>query len=192
VGYVVRAGPLRQGRKKVFDTNRYIVLQKIFSNNNIYIIKNYDTNKEIMKAKSSIFSWGEKYKFVTPDGEKWGSIRKKVLSVRATFQYFNPNGDLVLSLKKKIFKMRGTEYWFEDYKGNEVARVHGNIWAHNYKLLDKRQQNIAQISKKWISIRNSYSVEILGLMHPMAILGAVICIDLAQRSRRRKQSEAST
>jgi len=44
----------------------------------------------------------------------------------------------------------------EDASGNEIARKKGNIVEYDYMIESPSKTSIAQIHKKWVSMRDSY------------------------------------
>src|SRR5437763_1229750 len=84
----------------------------------------------------------------------------------------------LLRLKKKLFSLLGSQWWMEDSSGHEIAKVSGNIWEHDYRVETPADAQIAQIHKKWISVRDSYCVEITNPeIKPFLVLSYVIAMD---------------
>lgn len=163
--------------------NRYIIDQKLLSIHGTYLIR--DSNGyEIGKAEGKLLSWGAKYRFLDASGRMLGRLNQKVVRVRPTFQILDANENLVVTMKRKLFKLIGSEYWFEDPNGHEVLRAKGKFHAHTYTLFDKQGRTVAEVNKKWVSIRDSYGIEIFSSMDRLIVLGAVICIDIVEHSAR--------
>jgi uncharacterized protein YxjI len=107
-------------------------------------------------------------------------MRGKVLTVRPTFEIYDSQG-LLAVVKKKMLKLLGSEWWLEDNSGNEIARIKGNITEHNFVVQSPSGSEIAQVHKKWVSIRDSYGIEILGQdITPYIIVAYVIAMDHAE------------
>jgi uncharacterized protein YxjI len=87
-------------------------------------------------------------------------MRGKVLTVRPTFEIYDAQG-LVAVVKKKVLKLMGSEWWLEDGSGTEIARIKGNITEHNFSIQSPSGIETALINKKWVSVRDSYGIEIL-------------------------------
>ena len=56
------------------------------------------------------------------------------------------------------------------------AEVKGNILDHEYKIGEGRDK-VAEVSKKWFRIRDSYGVEIEPGQDDGVILAVTVCID---------------
>lgn len=81
-------------------------------------------------------------------------MRGKVLAVRPTFEICDPQGKLVAVVKKRRLKMWRSEWWLEDSAGKKIARIKGGISAHKFTIQSPSGDQVAQIHKKWISIRD--------------------------------------
>jgi uncharacterized protein YxjI len=167
------------GSRSVFSGREYIIEQKIAALRDTFGIK--DRNGSLLAyVKKKLVSWGPQFYFETPDGSTLGEMRGKVLTVRPTFEIYNPQG-LVAVVKKKVLKLLGSEWWLEDLSGKEIGRIKGNITEHEFSIQSPSGAQIAQINKKWVSIRDSYNVEILSQeIDPFVILAYAIAMDHAQ------------
>jgi uncharacterized protein YxjI len=162
-----------------FSGKEYIIEQKIAALRDTFGIKDRNGNL-LAYVKKKLVSWGPQFYFETPDGGRLGEMRGKVLTVRPTFEIYDLQG-LVAVVKKKVLKLLGSEWWLEDSAGKEIARIKGNITEHEFSIQNPSGTTIAQIHKKWVSIRDSYGVEILSQeIDPYVILAYTIAMDHAQ------------
>jgi uncharacterized protein YxjI len=163
-----------------FAGNEYIVEQKILTLRDTFGIKNTAGNL-LAYVKKQIVSFGPKFWFEGPNGERLGEVHGKVLSVRPTFEIYGEQGTLLAAVKKKILKLLGSEWWMENSSGQEIARIKGNIVEHDYRIETPSGSRIAQVHKKWMTIRDSYGVQILDRsIHPYLTLSYVIAMDHAE------------
>jgi len=166
----------------VFSGTEYIIEQKIVALRDTFGIKDRNGNL-LAYVKRKIVSWGPQFNFETPDGARLGEMKGKVLTVRPTFEIYDLQG-LVAVVKKKILKLIGSEWWLEDASGKEVARIKGNITEHEFSMLSSSGTEIARIHKKWVSIRDSYGIEILSKeLDPYIIVAYAIAMDHAEFKR---------
>lgn len=181
-GYKLEGAPAQTpaaSPSSTFSGNEYIIEQKIAALRDTFGIKDRSGNL-LAYVKKKLVSWGPQFYFETPDGSKLGEMRGKVLTVRPTFEIYDSKG-LVAVVKKKVLKLLGSEWWLEDSTGKEIARIKGNITAHEFSIQNPSGSTIAQIHKKWVSIRDSYGVEISSQeIDPYVILAYTIAMDHAQ------------
>jgi uncharacterized protein YxjI len=159
--------------------NEYIIEQKIVALQETLGIKDRNGNL-LAYAKKKLVSWGPQFVFETPDGTGFGEMRGKVLTVRPTFEIYNKQG-LVAVVRKKILKLLGSEWWLEDSSGKEIGRIKGNITQHDFSILSPSGNQVAQVHKKWVSVRDAYGVEIQSQeIDPYVIIAYVIAMDNTQ------------
>jgi uncharacterized protein YxjI len=157
----------------------YIIEQKIAAIRDTFAVKDRNGNL-LAYVKKKLVSWGPQFFFETPDGTRFGEMRGKVLTVRPTFEIYNQQGP-VATVKKKIMKLLGSEWWLEDASGREIGRIKGNITQHEFSIQSPTGGQVAQIHKKWVSIRDSYGIEIQSQeIDPYIILAYAIAMDHAQ------------
>ncbi len=169
--------PLRPG--SAFTGTQYIIEQKIVAMRDTFGIKDRNGNL-LVYAKRKIVSWGPQFFFETPDGQRLGEMRGKVLTIRPTFEIYDSQG-LVAVVKKKVLKLLGSEWWLEDSSGSEIGRIKGNITEHDFSIQSPSGTQIALIHKKWVSIRDSYGIEILSHeLDPYVIVAYAIAMDHTQ------------
>jgi uncharacterized protein YxjI len=148
--------------------------------------------------KKKIFSMREHYDFEDPSGTKLGEgdgnffqmpakfvvlsdgqqimeVRGKLISLRHEFGIYDPSGNLLGTMKKKIVKLIGQEYWLEQ-NGTELMRVYGNFTDHDYRMTIGGQQ-VAQVHKKWVSIRDQFGISVTGNVDRRLVIGAVIVVE---------------
>ena len=171
--------PAVAASSSVFAGNEYIIEQKIVALRDTFGIKDRSGNL-LAYVKKKIVSWGPQFYFETPDGTRLGEMRGKVLTVRPTFEIYDAQA-LVAVVKKKILKLIGSEWWLEDASGTEIARIKGNITEHNFSIQSPSGTEIAQIHKKWVSVRDSYGIEILSQeLNPYVVVAYAIAMDHTQ------------
>ena len=181
-GFKLEGAPAQTARTNAvsaFSGREYIIEQKIAALRDTFGIKDRNGNL-LAYVKKKLVSWGPQFYFETPDGGRLGEMRGKVLTVRPTFEIYDQQG-LVAVVKKKVLKLLGSEWWLEDSTGKETARIKGNITEHEFSIQNPSGTTIAQIHKKWVSIRDSYGVEISSQeIDPYVILAYAIAMDHAQ------------
>jgi uncharacterized protein YxjI len=163
----------------LFSGKEYIIEQKIATLRDTFGIKDRNGNL-LAYVKKKLVSWGPQFFFEAPDGTRFGEMRGKVLTARPTFEIYDQQG-LVAVVKKKVLKLLGSEWWLEDSAGKEIGRIKGNITVHDFVIQSPSGSQVAQVHKKWVSIRDAYGVEMQSQeIEPYIVLAYVIAMDHAQ------------
>lgn len=172
----------------LFDYSKYIMDQKLLSIRDTYIIRDPEGN-ELGKIEKKLLSIGPKYTFYDHSGVEAGRIEGKVLALRPTYSILDTNGNLIATLKKKLLTFLGSQYWFENPEGQEIMRAKGDFLAYEYQITDSAGNALAHISKKWLSIRDSYGIDIIGKADRYLILAAAVCIDAIEHERHQRSKQ---
>ena len=93
--------------------------------------------------------------------------RQKMIAIGNDYWIENEQGETVYKVDGKALRWRKT-FIFED--------AHGNILDHEYTI-DAGDDKVAEVSKKWLQVRDSYSVSIEPGQEDFIILAVVLCID---------------
>ncbi len=113
----------------------------------------------------------------------------KLISLRHEFTFYDSSGNALGSMKKKIMKLIGEEYWIER-NGSEVLRVYGNFTEHDYRMEilgsgGASTLQVAQVHKKWVSLRDQFGVSITEEVDHRLVIGAVIVVEHVEVTERR-------
>jgi uncharacterized protein YxjI len=172
----------------MFDQNKYIIEQKLVALRDTYGVKDLNGNL-LGYVKAKIVSMGPKFWFEDTNGVQLGEIDGKIVSIHNEYDVKDQNGQLKARIKKKILKLIGSEWWMEDAQGQQIAKVKGNYSEHEYQILAPDGSIIAQIHKKWVTIRDSYNIEITSPdFDPFLILSYVIAMDHIEQKNNPSQS----
>jgi uncharacterized protein YxjI len=87
-----------------------------------------------------------------------------------------PDGQRVAMVKKAIITPV-RDRWTVKIKNGPDLDVQGNILDHEYRIGEGRDK-VAEVSKKWFRVRDSYGVEIDEGQDDILVLAATVCIDM--------------
>ncbi|WXG39381.1 MAG: hypothetical protein WED07_00865 [Candidatus Freyarchaeum deiterrae] len=171
----------------LFDYRTYIIDQKLLSIQHTLIIKD-EKQTELGKAVKKILSVTEEIDFNdnTKPMQTVGSCKRKLLAAFPAYEVENELHQTVANIKKQVIAI-GDDWWVEDTSGKKVLKVDGNLIGLEYTIRDMMNQKVAEVSKKFFSIRDSYGVKITGNdADPFIILAVVAAIDLEKYKKEKK------
>ena len=79
---------------------------------------------------------------------------------------------------KRIVGIR--DHFKVDVDGESDLKVHGNIVDHEYEI-ERDGDQVAEVSKKWFRVRDTYGVEIVDGVDPVLILAVTVAVDAMTR-----------
>lgn len=106
-------------------------------------------------------------------GNPLARIHKKLLSVGKTYLIAREGGPEI-SIRKSLFAPLRSKFHID--AGGDELEARGDLLDHEYTIT-RGGQTVATVSKKWLSIRDTYGVDIAdGEDHP-SLLACVVAID---------------
>jgi uncharacterized protein YxjI len=85
------------------------------------------------------------------------------------------DGETVATIKKALVTPLRDRFTIELSDGGELS-AKGNVVDHEYKI-ERDGQKVAEISKRWFRVRDTYGIEVAPGENDGLILAAAICID---------------
>jgi uncharacterized protein YxjI len=111
---------------------------------------------------------------VRRSGEELFTIQEKKLSVRDKMD-IERGGQTVASVRKALVSPLRDRFSIE-VAGGEDMEAKGNIVDHEYKI-ERGGDQVAEISKRWFRIRDTYGIEIAPGQDDALLLALTVCID---------------
>ena len=156
------------------------------------------------RMREKIFAIGDDFWIETEDGQRAFKVNGKALRIRSTFILESPNGEELLKIQEKKLLIRDTmevernghtvakiqkalitplrdRYSIELDDGGELS-AKGNIVDHEYAI-ERDGEKVAQVSKRWFRVRDTYGIDIAPGENQALILAATVCIDEMARRR---------
>ena len=153
---------------------RYVMREKILSWGDDFTIKDAD-GRETYKIDGKVFSFGDKLSFQDLEGTELVRIEQKLLSIGP--QYSIIRGDeTVAVVKKHLFTLLHARFTV-DVPGPDDLEAKGNFLEHNY-VFERGSREVARASKKWVSLSDTYSIDIDEGQDDVLILASAVVIDL--------------
>ncbi len=91
-------------------------------------------------------------------GNELYKIQEKLLRIRDTMNIKNADDSLAATVKKDLINIL-RDKWKVEIPEDPDMEIKGNILDHEYEI-ESEGRKIAEVSKKWFRIRDSYGVEI--------------------------------
>ena len=146
------------------------IQQKVFSLNDKFEV--YDDNQNVVfRCESELLSIGKKLYVYNNRDEEVAFIRQELLTLLPKFS-IEKNG-IEEAVVKKRFTFLSPEYDVVGYGWS----VKGDVLAHDYSIYDMCGNEIAHISKAWLSWGDYYEIDYSNHADPSRVLCVVLIID---------------
>jgi len=152
---------------------RYQMREKLFAVGDDYWIDN-GAGEHVFKVNGKALRVRDTFVLEGPSGEELFEVQEKKLHVRDTMD-IERDGDRVASVKKAMITPLRERFSIQLEGGGEL-KAKGNIVDHEYEI-KRDDTTVAQISKRWFRVRDTYGIEIAPGEDDALILAVAACID---------------
>jgi uncharacterized protein YxjI len=156
------------------DATRYQMRQKMLSIGDDFWIEN-DAGQRVFKVDGKALRVRQTLIFEDAHGNELAKIQERMLHIKDTMEIERPDGSRMAIVKKALITPL-RERWSVDVADGPDLDVQGNIVDHEYTIEDGRHK-VAEVSKKWFRVRDTYGVEVEPGQDDILILAAVVILD---------------
>jgi uncharacterized protein YxjI len=165
-----RGGPLGGGMERT----HYQMREKLVSIGDDFWIEN-NRGERVYKVDGKALRIRRTMIFEDRAGRELVKIQERMLRVKDSMEIEDPNGRQVAMVKKALITPI-RDRWTVKIHGGPDLEVQGNILDHEYTIGEGRDK-VAEVSKRWFRIRDTYGVEIEPGQDDVLILAVTACID---------------
>ena len=168
----------RQAERDAFgrhgNASRYQIREKLLAIGDDSWIED-ESGQKVFKVNGKALRVRKTMVFEDPDGNELCKIQERKLRVKDSMAIEGPDGERLALVKKAIVgPLR--ERWVADLAEGSELRVEGNIVDHEYEI-EQNDVKIAEVSKRWFHVRETYGVEIAPGQHDIVVLAVAVAVD---------------
>ncbi len=152
---------------------RYLMRKRMFSIGDDFWIED-ETGHRVLKVDGKILRVRQTFVLQEPDGREVATIHKKLVAVRDTMD-IERDGQVVARVRKALFAPFRQRFDVDLGDGTDMV-VQGNITDHEYEVR-RDGATVAQISKRWFSLRDSYAVDVAPEADVALVLALTVAVD---------------
>jgi uncharacterized protein YxjI len=168
----------RQEERQTFgrggDATQYQMRQQMVAIGDDYWIEN-NHGQRVFRIDGKAMRIRQTLIFEDAHGQELCKIQERMLRIGDTMAIEGPNGDNLATVKKALITPIRERYSVNIGGGPDLD-VQGNIVDHEYTIEEGRTK-VAEVSKKWFRLRDTYGVEIAPGQNDVLILAVAVCID---------------
>jgi uncharacterized protein YxjI len=153
---------------------RYQLKEKLWSIGDDSWILN-DDGARVFKVDGKALRLRRTLVIESRDGTALFKIQERKLHIKDTMVIETPEGGEAARVKEKLISPIRHRMVVDMADGGELD-ITGNILDHEYEIKSGKEL-VAEVSKKWIRVRDTYGIEILPGNSEALILAIAVCID---------------
>ena len=163
------------------SATQYKMRQKLVSIGDDFWIEN-QRGERVFKVDGKMLRVRDTLIFEDARGQELCKIQEKVARVKDSMEIEGPNGQRMAMVKKALITPL-RERWVVKVGDGPDLEVQGNLLDHEYSIGEGRDK-IAEVSKKWFRIADSYGVQIEQGQNDILVLAVTVAVDMMAHSGR--------
>ena len=151
----------------------YLVKQKLRLGGERFDIKD-DRGNVDYQVEGSFFQIPKSFTIYDAQGQTVSQISKIFLT-------FLPRFEIKLSDGTSFYIRKKLTFFRDKYEFDDLGlRIEGNIWDFNFKLLDDREQVVAEITKELFHLTSTYQVIVYDEAYSDLVISLCVAIDYVE------------
>ena len=161
-------------------SNRYQMREDLISIGDDFWIEN-ENGERVFRVDGKVLRISKTYVFLDMAGNTLCRIKERLLTIKDTMEIEDAEGkDMAVVRKALISPLR--DRWNVKIRNGPDLDVQGNILDHEYAIRQGRR-TIAEVSKKWFRLTDTYGVEIAEEQNDILILAIAVAMDAMTHER---------
>jgi uncharacterized protein YxjI len=156
------------------DAERYQMREKMLAIGDDFWIED-EGGRRAFKVNGKALRVRQTLVIEDPDGRELLKIQDRPVRVREVMEIEDASGATVATVKKAMISPLRERFTIELAGGGEMA-AQGNIVDHEFEI-EAGGSKVAEVSKKWFRIRDSYGIEVAPGQDAPLLLAVAVCID---------------
>jgi uncharacterized protein YxjI len=159
----------------------YVIRERFFSIGDDFDVLDEHGTK-LFHVDGKVFSVRNRVVIEDPSGVEVASVHRHLVAMRPTYE-IRIGGEKAAEVRKKLFTPFRDKFTI-DVPGPDDLEMQGDLLDHEY-VIQLGGEDVAAVSKRWLTVRDTYAVQIAAGVEPLLILCSVLALDLAlERDRK--------
>ncbi len=152
----------------------YRVRQKLVAIGDDFWIEN-DRGEQVCKVDGKALRLRKTLVFEDVAGNELCAIQERKLRIKDSMEIEDPSGRRLAMVKKALIAPL-RDRWAVSVADGPDLEVQGNLLDYEYTIGEGREK-IAEISKRWFRVADTYGVQIEPTQHDVLILAITVALD---------------
>ena len=186
---LIRVAPGRPAGRWVAERGRiggmYVIKERFFDVGDDFDITD-DAGQKVFHVDGKVLSVRGRLVIEDLAGREVASVHRQLVALRRTYT-ITIGGEKAAEVRKKLFTPFRESFTI-DVPGPDDLEMKGNLLDHEYTI-ERGGVEVATVSKRWLTIRDTYAVQVADGVDPLLVVGSVLALDLALERDERKQEK---
>jgi len=163
----------------------YVIREKFFSIGDDFDVLDEHGTK-VLHVDGKVLTTRDRVVIEDMDGTEVASVHRHLVSLRPTYE-IRIGGEKAAEVRKNLFTPFRDKFTI-DVPGPEDLTMKGDLLDHEYTI-ERDGRDVAEVSKKWLTIRDTYAVKIEDGENPLLVIASVLALDLALAREAKKEEK---
>jgi uncharacterized protein YxjI len=153
----------------------YVIRERLFSIGDDFDVLDEHGNK-VLHVDGKVFSVRNKVVIEDLSGAEVASVHRHLVALRPTYE-IRIGGEKAAEVRKKLFTPFHDRFTI-DVPGPDDLEMKGHLLEHEYTI-EQGGREVAAVSKRWLTVRDTYAVQVAAGQDPLLVIASVLALDLA-------------
>ena len=163
----------------------YVIRERFFHIGDDFDVLDEHGTK-LYHVDGKVLSLRNKLVIEDPSGAEVASVHRHLIALRATYE-ITIGGEEAAEVRKKLFTPFREKFTI-DVPGDDDLEMKGDLLDHEY-VIERGGDEVASVSKRWLTIRDTYAVKVADGEDPLLIICSVLALDLAMAREEEKRDK---
>jgi uncharacterized protein YxjI len=161
-----------------FAVPNYLIRKQLIALGDDFWVED-EAGERVFKIDGKVARVRDTYVVETPDGQELLTIKEQRLKLRKSFK-IERRGEEIATVAKALVNPLRDRFDVELADGGKL-QAKGDLLDHEYRVEWENGTPMAEISKRWFSVRDTYGVNVRDGQDAVLALAIAMCIDAIQR-----------
>lgn len=153
----------------------YVIRERFFDIGDDFDITD-EHGRRLFHVDGKVLSVRNRLVLEDASGREVASVHRHLIALRPTYEV-RIGGEKAAEVRKALFTPFREKFTI-DVPGPDDLEMRGNLFDHEFTV-ERGGREVAAVSKRWLTIRDTYAVNIADGENHLLILAAVLALELA-------------
>jgi uncharacterized protein YxjI len=143
-----------------------------------------DQGRPVLQVDAKALSLRHRLVLRDPEGKEVAQVLRKLAAHRPTYEVAL-GGQEATEIRKNLVTPFGDRFRI-DLPGPDELEVRGNLFDHEFTIR-RGDQTVATVFKRWLTMRDTYELDVAPGQDDVLMLASVLALDLAEDQERKQR-----
>ncbi|MGC4813675.1 LURP-one-related/scramblase family protein [Micromonospora sp. DT228] len=163
----------------------FVIRERFFSIGDDFDVLD-EHGAKVFHVDGKVLSVRNKVVIEDASGQEVATLHRHLVALRPTYE-IRIGGEKAAEVRKKLLTPFRDKFTI-DVPGPNDLEMKGDLLDHEY-VIERDGTEVAAVSKRWLTIRDTYAVRVAAGIDPLLIIGSVLALDLALDRDKKKDKK---